>query len=275
MSFVRLAPNTVSKQLLFSTVRVDTRTADESEGAGTAFVVCLAHGGLNHTFLVTNRHVVEGAVTGSLVFTCGDEGRPVVGRGFKIDIDDFEHAWFFHPNPDIDLAITPLKPLEANVRTRNAQIYYHAIDLRLIPTATQVEQFDALETVLFVGYPNGVWDKANLMPILRRGTTATAMALDFEARPEFLIDAAVYPGSSGSPVFLYDKDSSNSTQTLHFIGVISAVFFKEEATRLVSAPVPSVESSGMFCSEMIDLGLVIKSDEVKNLVGAYLKAAGL
>lgn len=274
MTNARLTPNTVSKQLLFTSVRVDTRTRDGSEGAGTAFVVCGTHGGLTHTFLVTNRHVVEGASHGSLVFTCGDEGRPVIGKGFKIEIDDFEQAWLFHPNAEVDLAITPLKPLEALVHARQAQIYYHAIDLRLIPDAATTEQFDALETVLFVGYPNGVWDKANLMPILRRGTTATPMGLDFEGRPEFLVDAAVYPGSSGSPVFLYDKEAVGG-RPLYFVGVISAVFFKEEATRLVSGPVPSSEPTGLFCSEMIDLGLVIKSSEVSQLVEAYLEAAGL
>lgn len=273
MTNARLTPNTVSKQLLFCSVRVDTLSHDGSEGAGTAFVVCITHQGLPHTFLVTNRHVVEGAKQGSLVFTLAQHGEPVVGKGFKLEIEDFEHAWFFHPEAEIDLALTPLKPLEAVIQAHQAQIYYHAIDLQLIPEPAIFEQFDALESVLFVGYPNGVWDKANLMPILRRGTTATPIGLNFEGRAEFLIDAAVYPGSSGSPVFIYEKTLS-TTPSLYFVGVISAVFFKEEATRLVSGPVPSNEPTGLFCSEMIDLGLVIKSSEVKNLVLSYLRSAG-
>ncbi len=273
MKHPHLAPNTLSKQLMFSTVRVDTTSGDGMEGAGTAFVVTTQHQGLEHVFLVTNRHVVEGQRTGSLVFTCGDQGMPVVGRGFKIEIDDFEHAWVLHPDADVDLAITPLKPLEARVRAMHTEIYYHAIDLASIPNTQQSELFDALESVLFVGYPNGVWDKANLMPILRRGTTATPITLDFEGRAEFLIDAAVYPGSSGSPVFLLPQDSGAHARRLYFIGVISAVFFKEEAARIVSGPIPT-QADTMMYSEMIDLGLVIKSSEVHKLVKHFLQSAG-
>ena len=52
------------------------------------------------------------------------------------------------------------------------------------------------------------------MPILRRGTTATPIALNFEGRPEFLIDAAVYPGSSGSPVFVYLPETLRPAQSV-------------------------------------------------------------
>jgi hypothetical protein len=55
-----------------------------------------------------------------------------------------------------------------------------------------------------VGYPNGIWDATNNMPIARRGITATHPNLNYEGRREFMIDAACFPGSSGSPVFLYN-----------------------------------------------------------------------
>jgi hypothetical protein len=42
------------------------------------------------------------------------------------------------------------------------------------------------------------------MPVSRRGVTATHPNLDYEGRREFMIDAACFPGSSGSPVFLYN-----------------------------------------------------------------------
>ncbi|MBN8900235.1 MAG: hypothetical protein J0H57_04305, partial [Rhodospirillales bacterium] len=66
----------------------------------------------------------------------------------------------------------PLRPLERAARDLGVQLYYHAIDSERIPDVATVRGFDALEDVLFVGYPSGVWDQVNLMPILRRGTTA-------------------------------------------------------------------------------------------------------
>jgi len=266
--------NSITKKLLFNTVRVDTVLEDGSEGSGTAFVVSHAHPRGTHSFIVTNRHLVDGVRRGGLVFTQKRNGQPAFGQRFELNIEDFPHAWFVHPDPEVDLAIVPMRPLEQAARDQGIELYYHVIDSRLVPDAATLRALDALEEVLFVGYPSGVWDQVNLMPILRRGTTATPMALDFGGRPEFLIDAAVYPGSSGSPVFLYQADVLRPTQSVGrkflFAGVVAAVFFREEANHLVPVPVPANNSAMVMGSEMIDLGLVIKSQAVVDLINAYL-----
>ena len=270
--------NSITKKLLFNTIRVDTVLEDGSEGSGTAFVFSHTSGSGVHTFVVTNRHLVEGVRSGGLVFTQKRHGQPALGERFQININDFSHAWFLHPNPDVDLAIIPLRPLEQAARDQGAELYYHAIDSHLVPDAAALRALDALEQVIFIGYPSGVWDQVNLMPIMRRGTTATPMELNFEGRPEFLIDAAVYPGSSGSPVFVYQPDSLRSAQSgggkkFLFAGVVAAVFFREEANHLVAAPVPANNRSMVMGSEMIDLGLVIKSESVMTVIHAYLREA--
>ena len=270
--------NSITKRLLFNTIRVDTVLEDGSEGSGTAFVFSHTSGSGVHTFVVTNRHLVEGVRSGGLVFTQKRHGQPALGERFQININDFSHAWFLHPNPDVDLAIIPLRPLEQAARDQGAELYYHAIDSHLVPDAAALRALDAMEQVIFIGYPSGVWDQVNLMPIMRRGTTATPMELDFEGRPEFLIDAAVYPGSSGSPVFVYQPDSLRSAQSgggkkFLFAGVVAAVFFREEANHLVAAPVPANNRSMVMGSEMIDLGLVIKSESVMTVIHAYLREA--
>lgn len=267
--------NSITKKLLFNTIRVDTVLEDGSEGSGTAFVVSHAHARGSYTFIVTNRHLVDGVRRGGLVFTQKRNGQPAFGERFQLNIEDFPHAWFPHPDPEIDLAIIPIRPLEQAARDQGVELYYHVIDSRQAPDAATLRAMDALEEVLFVGYPNGVWDQVNLMPILRRGTTATPIALDFEGRPEFLIDAAVYPGSSGSPVFIVQNDTLRPNQNVGrkfiFAGVIAAVFFREEANHLVAAPVPANNNSAMVMgSEMIDLGLVIKAQAVLDVINAYL-----
>lgn len=268
--------NSLTKKLLFNTVRVDTVLEDGSEGSGTAFVIDHAHARGTATFIVTNRHVVEDVRRGGLVFTQKRNGQPVIGQRFQLNIDDFPHAWFVHPDAAIDLAIIPMRPLEEAAREQGVELYYHAIDSRLAPDAAQQRTLDALEEVLFVGYPSGVWDQTNLMPILRRGTTATPMQLDFEGRSEFLIDAAVYPGSSGSPVFVYQPETgrpqSLGGHRFLFAGVVAAVFFREEANHLVPVPVPANNHGMVMGSEMIDLGLVIKSRSVVDLIEAYLRS---
>ncbi len=266
--------DSLAKRLLFNTVRVDTVLEDGSEGSGTAFVVSHSHPRGNFLFVVTNRHLVEGVRQGGLVFTQGKNGQPILGQRFQLNIDEFPQAWFLHPDPTVDLAIVPMRPLEAAARERGIQLYYHAIDTRLVPDAAWIAALDALEDVLFVGYPSGVWDQVNLMPIMRRGTTATPIALDFEGRAEFLIDAAVYPGSSGSPVFVVSPEAMRAQggpRKFLFAGVVAAVFFREEANRIASMPVPANQGGTTIGSEMIDLGLVIKSQAVIDLIDAYLR----
>ena len=55
-----------------------------------------------------------------------------------------------------------------------------------------------------VGYPKGMWDDVNNQPIVRRGVTATPPYRDFQGERVFLIDCGSVPGSSGSPVFLFN-----------------------------------------------------------------------
>jgi hypothetical protein len=267
--------NSTTKRLLFNTIRVDTVLDDGSEGSGTAFVVSHVNAQGTHTFIVTNRHLVDGVRRGGLVFTQKRHGRPLLGQRFQLNIDDFPQAWYLHPDPAVDLAIIPMRPLEQAANQQGVELYYQVIDTRLVPNEEATRALDALEEVLFVGYPSGVWDQVNLMPILRRGTTATPMALDFEGRAEFLIDAAVYPGSSGSPVFVYLPDVHRFGQSAGrhflFVGVVAAVFFREEANHLVSLPVPANNHGLVMGSEMIDLGLVIKSKAVVEVVEHYLR----
>ena len=267
--------DSIAKKLLFSTVRVDTELEDGSAGSGTAFILSHAHAKGSTPFIVTNRHLVEGVRRGGLVFTQTSEGKPAFGQRFQLNIDDFPAAWFVHPDPAVDLAIVPLRPLERAARDLGVQLYYHAIDSKRIPDAATVRGFDALEDVLFVGYPSGVWDQVNLMPILRRGTTATPLELDFEGHKQFLIDAAVYPGSSGSPVFVVRDDPlrprGDAARTIWFAGVVAEVFFREESNHLVPGPVPTQTAAGFIGAEMIDLGLVIKSESVRELIDAYVQ----
>src|SRR5687767_4257067 len=75
-----------------------------------------------------------------------------------------------------------------------------------------------LESITMVGYPNGLWDQANNLPIFRRGVLATDYKRDWNGRKEFLIDAACFPGSSGSPVMLFDVGSYHNRQGMHVGG---------------------------------------------------------
>lgn len=73
------------------------------------------------------------------------------------------------------------------------------------PTAEQMADLAGLETITMIGYPNGIWDQKNNLPIVRRGITATNPKHDYNGLPIFVIDCACFPGSSGSPVLIFGQ----------------------------------------------------------------------
>ena len=76
-----------------------------------------------------------------------------------------------------------------------------------------------IEDVTIVGYPDGLSDTKNNLPLVRRGITASSLHYDFNGSSTFLIDAAIFPGSSGSPVYLYNT----GTFPVKLVGINYAV----------------------------------------------------
>jgi len=63
-------------------------------------------------FMVTNKHVIKDAEEGSFVFIENDgNGSPVLGRGIKVPIIGLNKLWHGHPDPDIDIAVSPMQAL--------------------------------------------------------------------------------------------------------------------------------------------------------------------
>lgn len=245
-----MQPKTIAEQLFFSTVRIDTVTANGAQGAGTGFFFGHKFGGDKQAlFVVTNKHVVMGMREGRFSFLKQKDGQPTLGDGFTLNVgpQDWPNMWFGHPDPNVDIAICPLVPLLEFVKQQHGtDLFFRAVETSMIPTEEQTRELDAVEPVTFIGYPNGVWDSKNLLPVARRGTTASPIEVDFEGTPRFLIDASVFGGSSGSPVFILNQGSFATKDggfvvgsRFHFVGVIAAVFFRTHLNQIVPVPIPT------------------------------------
>lgn len=271
---------TIAEQLFFTTVRIDTIATNGGQGSGTGFFFSHRIGEQEYPFVVTNKHVVMGMREGTLSFLQRRDSLPTLGNGFQARIEDWSMVWFGHPSPDIDIAIYPFAPLEAQIKQQcNVELFYRYVTNDMIPTPQQVAELDAVESITFIGYPNGIWDSKNLLPVARRGTTASPIEVDFEGTPRFLIDASVFGGSSGSPVFILNqgtyamKDGGVALGSrFHFVGVIAAVFLRKQWNDIVAVPIPTVTKPMVQNEEMIDLGIVFKARTVVETIEAFLKA---
>jgi hypothetical protein len=268
-----------AEQLFFTTVRIETVTETGEQGSGTGFFFSHQHGEQNFPFVVTNKHVALGMKSGALLFLKRRGDQPAFGSGFRLEVSGWPNAWFGHPSPDVDIAVCPFAPIEAYIKQQSdSDLFYRFVTTDMVPNQEQLEKMDALESVTFVGYPNGIWDKVNLIPIARRGISASPPAIDFENTPRFLIDASVFGGSSGSPVFLFNQgmycDKFGMTtfgSRCLFLGVVAAVFYRTQLNQIVSVPVPTQARPMAEQQEMIDLGIVFKARTVVETIEAFLK----
>jgi hypothetical protein len=139
-------------------------------------------------------------------------------------------------------------------------------------------ELDSMEEIIFIGYPNALYDKVNLTPIMRVGATATPIVLDYNGLPAFLIDASVFPGSSGSPVFLRDRGiyrkrdgSIELASRFSLLGIVAAVYSRERYAELQELPA----RMGLTVGDLLDLGIVYKASAIIECVDAALARDGM
>lgn len=126
--------NSISEQLFFTTVRIDTVAPNGDHGSGTGFFFSHKVGEQNFPFIVTNKHVVMGMREGALSFLQRQDQLPSLGNGFRLGIEGWSQAWFGHPSPDIDIAICPFVPLEAEIKDKHGiDLFYRYVNSEMIP----------------------------------------------------------------------------------------------------------------------------------------------
>ena len=266
-----------AEQLFFNTLRIDTIDNLGKKGSGTGFICNHTYAGKEYPFIITNKHVIKNAVKGGISFIKKDADKPKLGDYARIEIDDFENNWFGHEDNNVDIAIYPLLPLEIYINELGIEIFYKTIPTSLIPYNIKMDEIDAIEDIIFIGYPNGIWDSKNYTPISRKGTTATPLNIDYEGQKKFLIDASVFGGSSGSPVFIYNSGvystkngPAMSGTKIYFVGVISSVYYKDEFNEIISIPIPTDNKTMAVGKQMIDLGVVFKSNTVVEAIEQFI-----
>ena len=152
-------------------------------------------------FLVTNLHAVisesDDYYPDCLVFqlhTSKPDVRMVRKVSFELYDAKGESRWLQHHNASVDLAAVDI----TDVLTANDYFLAWTPD-QLLPINAK---FNLGTEVLIVGYPMEFYDTTNNLPIVRRGTLASAWGLDFRDHPVCLVEANLQEGSSGSPVIV-------------------------------------------------------------------------
>lgn len=221
--------NDVSTQLLYSTTPLITEKADGTRSIGTGFFFSVPVDGRDGSIplLVSNLHVLGDMIQGAFRLHRQHDGLPT-NEVLNIDFDNT--VVIRSQVPELDLAAVPIGPVLNQLEKTGNSYFLRTIDLSLIPTRETFEKLSAIEEVTLIGYPKGVFDRVNQIPVVRRGITATPAWNDFEGRREFLVDAGVFEGSSGSPVFIFNQgayatsDGITVGSRLYLIGMIKSTY---------------------------------------------------
>ncbi len=226
--------NDVSTQLLFTTVPIWIE-GKRGKSFGTGFIYAIAlkeKPATSLPFLVTNAHVVEGASRGILEFVKREGEAPARGQRIRVELDGPSLTQFLDPANDI--AVVPIGGVLNELESTGRGAFFRTIDPSLIPRAEAWSDLSAIEDVTFIGYPSGLYDQHNSTPVVRRGITATPAWNDFANTPSFLIDAGVFPGSSGSPVFILNRGAYTTQNGLNighrllFLGILSESMIRRD-----------------------------------------------
>jgi len=171
--------------------------------------------------LVTAKHVVVDAYSKQVkddklysFNNCLKPGVDVAYQNFAKFRKREKVKWIFHPNDEVDIAMIPfpITPEEDDVEFIEDELFVVEADLQ------------ELRDIFFLSFQPGVVFTQRISPIFRSGTISR-----LNHNKTYYIDAASFPGNSGSPVFtkpspiqMGDKTTAISATGGEFIGIIGS-----------------------------------------------------
>lgn len=251
--------------MICCTTRIDSTNADGKVSCGTGFFLNIHQDNDSSTpILITNKHVVKDTVQWRIRINQDRSANPLLSPYVTVDRRE---AWVMHPEPDVDLCAIPMRGILDELTQSGIPIAFEALSKDVMPNADELNGFTSLEDVIVIGYPNKIWDSLNNKPIVRKGITATSVHVNYEGKNEFLIDTAIYPGSSGSPVFVVNigifsdgEEGVSFGDRIALMGVVHSVMNHTASGKVERMPINQLESVSLFVPN--HLGVVVNYTKI-------------
>lgn len=254
--------------------KVVVKITTDKNSSGTGFFYMFVYSeDTSIPVILTNKHVIEGCNSINVILSKNDyfstESKFVEKEEFSLH--NLQNRVMNHPNQDIDLCAIIITDMLEELQEDSIEIDISFLKDSNLPKIDDLENLKFAEEVIMIGYPNGISDTFNNLPVFRKGITATHPAINFDGTPHFLIDMTIVPGSSGSPVFLYNStgyrtksgDYIFNGERLMFLGINKAVFIADNYGEIkeIQAPTKLVSHSKIG----INLGVIISSLEINEI----------
>ncbi len=274
----------LNEAFLRSAVLISFEPTPNTRSSGTGFFLFRPlTGDKGHVLLITNKHVLppvgaEKSIQIRVTTGSGDKTTvrlidvPVVGKDGK-----YLPTVRLHPSPGFDVAALNVTETVVN---QNIQGSWLPMDLLSTPDRLKNEGITVGDEIFLLGYPNAIFDPRNVSPFLRTGVIATvplegyafndALKQQFglpDRIDGFLIDANVFPGSSGSVVILKQQPMTIGSNGAT---VVSAAKKTPYLLGIVSASIP-ITDTVLGTTQRMGLGVVYSAEAIKTVVNLFPK----
>lgn len=222
------------EKILRSSIRLSVIKVTGEHCYGTAFFFNFTINQTPYPVLISNRHVLENASEISFFVNIASKDlswEENCKHNQKKHLTYSSPQIILHPNPDIDLALFPMKDTFDQFTQQGLSFVHWCLDENIIPSPQEWTHLSPLEDVIMIGCPDAIFDFRNNLALIRKGIIASHPAYDFNNKPVFISDIACFPGSSGSPVLIHDTKPYLSDGALYMgtsryslLGIQSRIF---------------------------------------------------
>lgn len=259
----------IADMLVYATARIVCSNSSETASGTGFFMLHEDDSQVKYLALVTNKHVVSGYTAATIDLVSDDgNGNPVDKIHVSITLPDLQKHCVYHPEADVDICFVFINDEIDALRKQGKKPYFRCIGKEMLLRPEDYDSLTAIEDIIMIGYPNGIMDNFNCKPVVRKGITATNLKLDYDSKPIFMIDAACFPGSSGSPVFLrktgLEKEATDNGLTIgvsamySLLGILYAGPTITVDGTITVKDIPTVAVPIAEMRTMMNLGYVVK-----------------
>lgn len=271
-------PLTLAAKLLYSTTKIRVLTESGKAWSGTGFFINLKpNQDEDIYFIISNKHVLvtEENAQIEIAFHLDDGCHMPSKKSIAIKQQILKEYLVEHPDKDVDLCAYCIGPIINSLSKQNIEVFIQCIETDLIPKDFNI--FDSIEDVIMIGYPQGIADEVNNLPIVRRGITATPLNNDYYGKKMFVIDMACFPGSSGSPVYIYNNGNYiDPRYNARIIGnrklFLLGILFSGPIIKDHALDKNKNLNENILIQKELHLGYVIKSEEILKLKAKIAKS---
>jgi len=191
---------------------------------------------IQHIYVVTGKHVVQPKrlkdITEFRYALRVSSGDHVDWHVMKLDRTELGHRLHICQKEQVDVAVVDVSDritaeTMAFLTERAHILAFNGLSSLQFP-GRSVLQAQPGDDVIVIGYPKGIFDTFNKLPILKTGLLNTPIGMHFNGLDAFLLDFRYYDGSSGSLIIsrpthiAYDKEGrleGSATAQYLFLGV--------------------------------------------------------